>query len=393
MRSRRSTTLVLAAAFCACAGEARAQQSVADALTFLVTNQSVDTGSVQRDAAAAQATSDTISRALLANLATLPVTSTSGAFVYRLNPTIGTVERPTDTLGPVFIDRALTSGNGAGSVGMSYQHLHFTALDGRSLGDGSLVTTANQFVDESAPFDVDQLTLHLDADVATLYGTIGVGSRVDLSGVAPLVWLRMDGTRVNTYRGRQFTQATASARTAGLADVLLRAKVNLFEESGASVAGAVDVRLPTGRTEDLLGAGKTAVRVSAIGSLEGPRASVHGNVGYAFGGLADEFDYGLALASAATPRVTVSIDALGRWADTPGDIRTVAQPHPTLAQVETVRLLPGSSNLMTFTVAPGVKWNVANTWVVVANVGVPLLKGGLRAPFLPFVALEYSMGH
>ena len=213
MRNRRSRAFALAAVFCACAGEATAQQSVASALTFLVTNQSVNTGSVERDAAAAQATSDTISRALLANLATLPVTSTSGAFVYRLNPTIGTVERPTDTLGPVFIDRALTSGSGAGSIGLSFQHLHFTALDGRNLGDGSLVTTANQFIDEPAPFDVDQLTLHLDADVATLYGNIGVGSRVDLSGAAPLVWLRMDGTRVNNYRGRQFTQATANART------------------------------------------------------------------------------------------------------------------------------------------------------------------------------------
>jgi len=293
----------------------------------------------------------------------------------------------------VFVDRALTSGNGAGSIGLSYQHLHFTALDGRNLGDGSLVTTANQFVDEAAPFDVDQLNLHLDADVVTLYGNIGVGNRLDFSGVAPLVSLRMDGTRVNTYRGRQFTQAAASAQTVGLADVLVRAKVNLFEEDGGSVAGAVDVRLPTGRTEDLLGAGKTAVRVSGIGSLESARVSAHANVGFSFGGLADEIDYGLALVSAATPRVTVSIDALGRWVDTPGDIRTVAQPHPTLAQVETLRLLPGSSNLMTFTVAPGVKWNVADTWVLVANVGVPLLKGGLRAPFLPFVALEYSIGH
>jgi len=384
--------LVFTAFFCAGAGHATAQQSVGGALTFLVTNQSVDTGSVERDAAAAQATSNTISRALLANLATLPVTSTSGAFVYRLNPTIGTVERPTDTLGPVFVDRALTSGSGAGSIGLTYQHLHFTTLDGRNLGDGSLVTTANQFVDETEPFDVDQLTLHLDADVATLYGNIGVGSRVDLSGAAPLVWLRMDGTRVNNYRGRQFTQATANARTVGLADVLVRAKVNVFEESGGSIAGAVDVRLPTGRTEDLLGAGKTSVRMSAIGSIENVRASAHGNVGFAFGGLANEIDYGLALASAATPRVTVSIDALGRWVDTPGDIRTVAQTHPTLAQVETVRLLPGTSSLMTFTVAPGVKWNVANTWVLVANLGVPLLKGGLRAPFLPFVGLEYSVG-
>jgi len=37
----------------ASAGRAAAQQSVSDALTFLVTNQSVATGSVERDAAAA----------------------------------------------------------------------------------------------------------------------------------------------------------------------------------------------------------------------------------------------------------------------------------------------------------------------------------------------------
>jgi hypothetical protein len=374
-------------------GHALAQQSVSDALTFLVTNQSVNTGSVERDTAAAQATSATISRALLANLATLPVTSTSGAFVYRLNPAIGTVERATETLGPVFVDRALTSGGGTGSIGLSYQRLHFTALDGKNLRDGSLVTTANQFVDESSPFDIDQLTLHLDADVATLYGNVGLGSRVDVSGAAPIVWLRMDGTRVNTYRGRQFTQATANASSIGLADVLVRGKVNVFQENGGGLAGAVDVRLPTGREEDLLGTGKTAVRVSAIGSLEAARASVHANVGMAFGGFADEIDYGFAIASAAAPRVTVIVDALGRWVDTPGDIQSVAQPHPTLAGVQTLRLLPGTSNLKTFTVAPGLKWNVGGTWVVVANLGVPVLKGGLRAPLLPFVALEFSAGH
>ena len=69
------------------ASPARAQ-TVSDVLTFLVTNQSVSTGSIDRDREAALATSDTISRALGANLATLPVTSSSGAFVYRLNPAL-----------------------------------------------------------------------------------------------------------------------------------------------------------------------------------------------------------------------------------------------------------------------------------------------------------------
>jgi hypothetical protein len=392
MRSSQIFSFVILVGALLSSVPARAQQTVSDALTFLVTNQSVDTGSVQRDTAAAQATSTTISRALLANLATLPVTSTSGAFAYRLNPDIGTVERSTQTFGPVFVDRALTTGAGMAAIGLTFQHLHFTALDGRNLRDGSLITTANQFVDEPEPFDVDQLTLKLDADIATLYGNLGIGNKFDIGAAVPVVWLRMEGTRVNTYRGTQFTQASASARAVGVADMLVRGKATVFDEDGASVAAAVDLRLPTGREEDLLGTGKSSVRLSGIGSLEGARASAHANVGVAFGGLADEIDYGLALTSAASPRLTIGVEALGRYVDTPGDIRSVAQPHPTLEGVETIRLVPGTSRLKSLTVAPGVKWNVTDTWVLVANVGVPILRGGLRAPLLPFVGLDYSIG-
>src|ERR1700712_4458730 len=101
---------VLAAGSFIVAAAPASAQSVTDVLTFLVTNQSVSTGSVERDRAAAQATSVTISRALAANLATLPVTSSSGAFVYRLNPDLGTVERATHSFGPFFTERASTAG-------------------------------------------------------------------------------------------------------------------------------------------------------------------------------------------------------------------------------------------------------------------------------------------
>src|SRR3981189_786386 len=180
MISRRMGAAVMAALLVAAPARA---QSLADALTCLVTNQSVPTGSVERDRDAAQAASVTISRALLANLSTLPVASSPGAFVYRLNPELGTVERATQTFGPFFLERALTAGRGRASVGLTVQHLNFTSLDGYSLGDGSLVTTANQFADERVPFDVDRLTLNIDADVATLYGSVGVTNRMEV-GVA-----------------------------------------------------------------------------------------------------------------------------------------------------------------------------------------------------------------
>src|SRR4051794_12323477 len=237
--TRRSGVIAAAVALVAVsAAEARAQ-SLADVLTFLVTNQSVPTGSVERDRDAAQAASDTISRALRANLATLPVPSSSSAFVYRLNPELGTVERPTQTFGTFFLERALTAGRGQASAGLTLQHVHFTSLDGRSLGTGSLVTTANQFADETQPFDVDQLTLDIDADVATLYGSVGVTKHLEIGAAVPMMSLSIAGSRVNTYRGRTFTQASARGRAIGVADIVARAKYTLYDEDTTALAAAV----------------------------------------------------------------------------------------------------------------------------------------------------------
>jgi hypothetical protein len=367
-------------------------QTVSDALTFLVTNQSVATGSVERDRDAALGTSDTISRALLANLATLPISASSGAFVYRLNPALGTVERATQTFGPFFTERSLTAGRHQASFGMTYQHLHFTSLDGRSLRDGSLVTTANQFTDESTPFDVDQLTLNIDASVATLYGNVGVTDRVEVGFAAPFVALALDGSRVNVYRGRTFTQATASARATGLADMVVRTKVTLFSDGGSGLAAAADVRLPTGRREDLLGSGSTSVRFSGIGSVEAGRTSAHANAGVSLGGLAREISYGGAVAQAATGRVSLIGELLGRWIDSPGHIVAVTAAHPRLTGVQTIRLTPDSSSLHIITVVPGFKWNLTGTWVLAGNVNIPLTKSGLTAPFTPFIGLDYASG-
>jgi hypothetical protein len=387
----KTTAAMIATVFLSGAPAASAQ-SVSDILTFLMTNQGVQTGSVERDREAALATSATISRALLANLATLPVPTSSSGFLYRLNPELGTVERATQNFGPFFVERALTAGKGQVSFGVTFQQLRFTSLDGHNLRDGSLITTANQFVDESTPFDVDQLTLDMSASVATLYGNVGVTDRVEVGFAAPMVSLSVDGSRVNTYRGRTFTQASAHARSTGLADVVLRTKFTPYREGNAALAGAVDVRLPTGRSEDLLGTGTQSVRFSAIGSLDSGRLSTHANAGVAVGGLAREFSYGGAVAMAATGRVTVIGELVGRLIDSSGGIVTVTAPHPTLRDVETIRLTADTSRLSIISAAPGVKWNVSDTWVLSANVSIPLTTAGLTAPFTTFVGLDYLLG-
>jgi hypothetical protein len=367
-------------------------QTVADVLRFLVTNQSVQTGSIERDRDAAQATSDTISRALLANLATLPVSTSSGAFVYRLNPELGTVERATQSFGPFFVERAATAGRGEASFGLTMQHVRFGSLDGHELRTGTLVTTANQFSDESAPFDVDQITLNIDASIATLYGNVGVTDRMEVGFAAPIVALTVTGARLNSYRGRTFTQATARARAIGLADVIVRTKYTVAGGKAGGFAAAADLRLPTGREEDLLGTGSTSLKVSGIGSLESGSVSTHVNAGVTVGGLARELSGGGAVALAATGRLTLIGELLGRWIDSPGHIVPVSAPHPLLTGVQTIRLTPDTSTLEIVTLVPGFKWNLSSTWVLAGNVSIPLTSGGLTAPFTPFIGLDYAVG-
>jgi hypothetical protein len=153
----------------------------------------------------------------------------------------------------------------------------------------------------------------------------------------------------------------------------------------------VDARLPTGRQDDLLGAGSVAVRASGIGSIEGSRASAHANLGFVFGGLAREVNYGGAIAAAASPRLTFTGELIGRVIDTAGHLQSVVAPHPTLADVETIRLGASTAKLHMVTVAPGVKWNLTDTWVLVGNVSVPVTKGGLTTTVTPYVGIDYSL--
>jgi hypothetical protein len=392
MTIKTTRALILLLVIVGRAAPAVAQPSVSDVLTFLVVNQSVETGSIERDRAAAEATSATISRAVLANLATLPVTASSAAFVYRLNPELGTVERASESFGPVFVERAITAGAGSGSFGIAFQHMRFTSLDGYELRDGSLVTTANQFVDDAVPFDVDRLTLAIDASVATVYGSVGVTDWVELAVVAPLVRLHLSGSRINTYRGTAFRQAAATSTAVGLADVLARAKVAVFKRDGTAIAAAAEFRLPTGREEDLLGTGTLSTRLIGIGSVERGSVSTYVNAGVLLGGLAREFHAAGALAVTPTSRLSITAEALLRRLGSPGLIRQVAAPHPSLVGVRTLRLSPGEGARTLVTIAPGFKWNVSGRWVLVGTVSVPLTNDGLTSPLTPFIGFDYAIG-
>jgi hypothetical protein len=389
---RHLTRIVaLAAVFAGlCSRAAFAQGSVSDVLSFLVTNQAVITDDFVKDQQAAAATRDTIFRFLQVELATLPISSSTGGFIYRFNPTLGTMERASDSFGPFFLERALTSGRGQTSIGFSYRHSRFDTLDGRELRDGTLVTTANRLANEPAPFDVERLTLRLATGTYTFFGSYGVTDRLDISAAVPIVDLTLSGERLNVYRGAVFQQATGSASVTGLADVALRAKYSILQTREAGVAANVEVRLPTGNEEQFLGAGSAAFHASAVASVEGRRIGSHFRAGFVAGGVSDEVDFGAAVVLAATSRFNIVGEIFGRKLSELTRIAEVTAPHPQLPNVATTRLLPESVGANTAFALAGFKWNFAETWLLNANVLFPLTSNGLTGRPTPSIAIDYT---
>src|SRR5437870_7999543 len=213
-----------------------AQRSLGDFLSFLLTNRSIPTDDFARDEQAGAAARDTISRFLLLELTKLPVSSSAGGITYRLNPRLGTVERSSDSFGPFFTERTLTTGASRGSFGLNYQTANFTTIDGRSLRDGMLVATASKFRDQSQPFDVETLSLRIRASTVTLLANYGLLDRLDVGLAVPFVTLSVSGERIDTYRGRRFPQAAASASVSGVGDVAIRTKYHLLRSAAGGLA-------------------------------------------------------------------------------------------------------------------------------------------------------------
>jgi hypothetical protein len=367
------------------------EQSITDILSALLTNQSVPTGDFVQDLAAAETTRDTLAQALLVELATIPLSSSSGGFYYRFNPSLATMERASETFGPFFAERTLGAGRGQASFGVTFQYASYQTLDGFKLRDGNFITTASQVVNEPF-FDTNLLTLKLESQTLTFLGSYGITNRLDVGVAVPVVKLYVNGSIVNDFRGQSVLQVAGAVTKIGVGDMALRARYHVFGRGGTGLAAGTDVRLPTGSKEDLLGAGKTAVRLFGIGSAEWGRVASHLNAGVTLGGLSDEVNYNAALTVAATQQLTLVGEVLGRRVENLKRVKDIYTPHPLIPNVQTLRWIPsGSPTNMVFAVT-GIKWNPGGSWLLNANVLIRLTDGGLSARVTPGISFDYTFG-
>jgi hypothetical protein len=367
-------------------------QTISDVLSFLLTNRSVSTGNFVQDAEAGVATRDTISRFLIAELGSLPISASAGGFAYRLNPDLGVSIRSSESFGPFFAERSLTTGRHGLSFAVGYQQAVFAEIDGRHLRDGSLVAIGARLANETQPFDVETLTLRLRTDTLTLSGNYGVSDRLDVGIAMPLIRLTLSGTRVDTYRGASLIQAIASGNSTGPGDLIARAKYNVVRNGSSGIAIGADARLPTGDEQNLLGTGHATITPRFITSWEANRIGIHGNVGSTFGGVSNEVGYAAAITFVAAPRVTIVAEAAGRRLASIGRLVEVEAPHPQLVNVETIRLSGTDEATNRLVAIGGLKWNVASSLLLNLNVLVPLSRAGLSTNWTPTLTLDYSFG-
>jgi len=395
-----------------------------------------------------------INAAVATQLTTYPVGYSSGGFTYTFDPTTNTDRRTSPSFGPSFAERPQTIGRGHWNVAANYQRMTFDSLDGKDLtgeihfyfnhndccpgpdnnftGNGSVGDLTKG--DPKFEQDIIEATLNMDlsANIVSLSANYGITNRFDVGLVVPIAnidmtaaldarLLRLGSEKeptppnstvpFHTFPNGSLTYlnaATASASATGIGDILVRAKYGFFSahngEAGAAVA--LDLRLPTGDEENLLGTGTTQARFSFIGSTAFGRLYPHVNVGYTISGKGfvndivstlqqpDEANYVFGFDSAVTSSLTVAADVVGRtlldpsgFTDQERMFRCFSCP-PLSPTYEEFSLSNGNTNILLG--SAGVRFNPARNLLISAHALFPLRKSGLVDNFTPVIGLEYA---
>jgi hypothetical protein len=386
-----STFVLLVALPILAAGPAPAQaQSLGSELSTLLTEQRVTSPVFTPDPAAAAATRDTVAALFAVELSTLPIASSSGGFVYKLNPALGLVERASDGFGPFFTERLLRNSKGQASIGLSFQYSDFSALQGADLEAGTFPTNAARLAGSSTPFSVDTLSLELSGTTATGFASYGITERFAVGAAVPLASVRFKGTRMRTVNGATTLQSTRAASATGLGDITVQARYIVAGATLRGVSVGTDLRLPTGRAEDLLGSGDTAARIVGIGSWEEGRLAAHANGGFGFGGASRELFWSGATTFAASQHVTVVGELMGRRLSELALVSDVYQPHSLTPGIETMRWLTSERGVHTMFMVTGAKWNLAHSWLLNTSFLIRLTDAGLRARVTPSISIDYA---
>ncbi len=334
-------------------------------------------------------------------VSTAPLGSSAGGFTFTFDPTTRAFSRAAPSFGPMFGERAITTGEGRANFGVNYIHTTYDTLDGVDIRNGAL-RTASLMVG-STPLYTGTVKLNATTDTVVMFANVALNGWFDFGTAVPYVRLNMHGQHVIAD-----TLAEGNASAEGIGDIALRAKIRVLPVGQGGVALGIDARIPTGDKEALLGAGVTRTLVSGIWSGTLGRFAPHASAGFEY--WSDPFQvfdplqraavdagrhavaYNGGVEWAASDRLTVNGEMMGRSIANGGRLSYRNLPfggNPfgiTTASIAAVQ----ASGLNEVSAAAGIKWNFAGSALLTASVVTPVNDAGLRDHFTPIVGLDWG---
>jgi hypothetical protein len=362
---------------------------------------------------------------IVTQLATFPTGSSSGGFAFQFNPATGAMSRTTDSFGPSFAERAVTVGRGALAFGMNFQTSKFDRFNNIDTENGDLTFYLRHAPIADFFYEGDlveaSLALELSTVTTSFFLNYGVTDRFDIAATIPIIAVSMDATvnatilRLATVNapgpaihsfeggGTQKT-STRSGSSAGVGDILLRAKYRFMDLTAGGLAAGVDIRTPTGDAENLLGLGATQAAFTFIGSSRHGKWAPHFNIGYTvsgdsdvLGSIPDEFGYRGGIERVINARLTVSGELLGRalldmnQLELGSTTLTYRDFFGTVSSTTFDEFQQKTGTLNSISLAFGGKFNVRGNVLVTANVLFPVNWDGIRARVTPVIGVEYTL--
>lgn len=354
-------------------------------------------------------TGDSIAAATALELATAPISTSSGGFVFKLNPNTGLLTRTT-TFGPSFTERAITSGEGQVSVGASFSASTYDKLSDLSLSSLSIgavnSSTASLARTGTANIGLTSRTL-------TVSGIVGVTDNFDIAVVIPTVSVKLDATSALTRGdGVVARSAVGTGLFSGLGDVAAMAKYRLvkFKKTSATDPGGVAIvvssRLPTGDKDNLRGLGINRTMVSGVASAMMGRLHPHANVGFEYWNKSLDVATGAGAAQVhvrhmvqyaagaeveVTPKVTFNVDFLGQQIRGGGRLGLVSDSSSTAGISGLQSLVIGSDGISKAMLVPGLKVNLKAKMLLSINAIMTMKNDGLHSKVTPVVGLNLTL--
>jgi len=211
----------------------------------------------------------TITQQLSSNVADFPAVSTAPGLTFSYDPNTQLFERSSTTLGPVFVERALTIGRGKFELGVSYLFIDFTELNGKNVDGFSLGPRVGG---SGGSITIDNFSLR--QHVIPLFVTYGITDRWDVNLLVPIIDSSFNSRVRVGFGGAQFSFATEN-NGVGVGDIFLRTKYRLFGFNQFNVAVGSVMRFPSGNEDKLRGKGDYIVEPFVAASQEYDRFHLH----------------------------------------------------------------------------------------------------------------------